>query len=179
MNITFSEKVRNIVAAGAVGAAIYNFADSVAYTTWTLIRPDCGPDGCVPYADDVNFNWPVVVAMPTDEGKHLRPYADANTTITIGTWDDDYTKLSGTSMAAPHVSGVAALLWCLAPNARATDIRNAISLSAEDILTPGVDIHSGWGIIDALAAAKLLNPGAFGISPTTPVPGPHRRSTRP
>ena len=37
-----------------------------------------------------------------------------------------YGYMSGTSMATPHVSGVAALLWSLWPSARAEDIRDAI-----------------------------------------------------
>jgi hypothetical protein len=37
-----------------------------------------------------------------------------------------YGYMSGTSMATPHVTGVAALLWSLWPSARADDIRDAI-----------------------------------------------------
>jgi serine protease len=168
--ITFSEKVRNIVAAGAVGAVIYNVDDTSPFSTWTLIRPDCTPDGCQPYIYDVNFNWPVVVALDYSDGQRLLAPAASSVTITIADWDGDYGVLSGTSMAAPHVCGAAALAWSVAPSSSAVDIRNALVITARDIETPGADQHTGWGVVDALAAAKLLNPGAFGIPPPPPAP---------
>lgn len=44
-----------------------------------------------------------------------------------------YGIMSGTSMATPHASGVAALLWSLWPDARAEDIRDAI-LKGVDVI---------------------------------------------
>jgi subtilisin family serine protease len=44
-----------------------------------------------------------------------------------------YSYMSGTSMATPHVAGVAALLWSLWPTARADDIRDAI-LKGVDVI---------------------------------------------
>lgn len=177
INVPFADKVKNAVAAGAIGALIMNAEGSVAYQNWTLIRPDCTPDGCVPYQPDVDFNWPVVVALSTDAGHKFLPLTGTKTTVTLSNWDDSYLKMSGTSMASPYACGVAALLWSLAPTASAVDIRNAMVLNTEDIGDPGVDLVTGWGMLDALSAAKFLNPGAFGIS--APPAGPHRRPTRP
>jgi len=42
-----------------------------------------------------------------------------------------YTAYSGTSMATPHVSGVAALAWALAPNATVAEVRSAILQGAD------------------------------------------------
>src|SRR5207248_10059715 len=91
--------------------------------------------------------------------------------ITIGTGTTEYKTLNGTSMARPHVSGIAALLWALAPLARANDIRNAITATAHDLGPSGYDIQYGHGLVDALAAAKLLAP-AVPISSPPPVPSP-------
>ncbi len=176
-SVPFAEKVKNAVAAGAIGALIMNAEGSVAYQNWTLIRPDCTPDGCVPYQPDVDFNYPVVVALSTDAGHKFQALTGTKTTVTLSNWDDSYLKMSGTSMASPYACGVAALLWSLAPTASAVDIRNAMVLNTEDIGDPGVDLLTGWGMLDALSAAKFLSPGAFGI--TAPPAGPHRRSTRP
>jgi subtilisin family serine protease len=41
-----------------------------------------------------------------------------------------YDRYDGTSMAAPHVAGLAALLWSARPQAKLDDIRNAILASA-------------------------------------------------
>jgi len=62
-----------------------------------------------------------------------------------------YTLMSGTSMAAPHVSGVAALLisnGLTDPD----DIREALQSTAEDKGASGWDTEYGWGIVDAYAA---------------------------
>jgi len=169
--ITFAEKVRNAVDAGAIGAMIYNYDDSEPAIQGTLYRPDCSdPDkGCVPWADDVAFPWPPTVGITHSAGVTL--LAQKGAAVTIGTWVTDYRNLSGTSMATPHVSGVAALLWSLRPAAHASDIRAAITNSAHDLGPTGYDLQFGFGLVDALAAAKLLAPG-LQIGPP-----PRRRAT--
>jgi subtilisin family serine protease len=175
MNLPFGEKVRNALDAGAAGAIIYNYDDSTANNNWTLIRPDCGPDGCVPYPDDVTFNWPVVVAITNADGQKLLALAGGPQVLTISSWNDDYGKMSGTSMATPHVTGVAALLWSITPVATANDVRNAIALTAHDLGLPGKDLQTGFGLMDALAAGRFLNPGAFGLAATPISPAPPAR----
>ena len=79
--------------------------------------------------------------------------------------------LSGTSMATPHVAGTAALLWALAPDATANQIRLAIENGATDLGQTGFDPLFGFGLVDALASAKLLAPQKFGL-PARPSPPP-------
>jgi len=78
----------------------------------------------------------------------------------------------GTSAAAPHGAGVAALLLqaapCLldgSPGALASatarvDLRNLVLNNALDLGTPGPDYAYGYGRIDALAAANATLPAA-------------------
>lgn len=65
--------------------------------------------------------------------------------VTIeSTWKDGgYTYWNGTSMATPHISGVAALLWYM--GASVDDIRMALRNMATDIDAAGYDIASGYG----------------------------------
>jgi subtilisin family serine protease len=83
-----------------------------------------------------------------------------------------YLRLDGTSMAAPHVAGLAALLLEAQPGLTPEEVRQAIRRSAADILAAGWDLESGYGRIAAAAAlggltvrgsARLLSPRAHDV----------------
>lgn len=65
--------------------------------------------------------------------------------------DFHYYMYAGTSSAAPHVSGVAAMLASIAIT-EPDDIRQALQNTAIDLGPPGKDNEYGYGIIDAFAA---------------------------
>lgn len=67
-----------------------------------------------------------------------------------------YALYSGTSMATPHVSAVAALVWGQHPSCPAPVIRCALKQSALDLGTAGLDNSFGWGLVQAKAAADWL-----------------------
>jgi thermitase len=75
---------------------------------------------------------------------------------TLPTYDNatgavDYGYLSGTSMAAPIVSGIAALIWAQMPAGAANrDVEARIFASAEPISGTGVDWR--YGLVDACRA---------------------------
>ncbi len=66
----------------------------------------------------------------------------------------NYAVNVGTSMAAPHVSGVAALLIGQEPNLSPAQIRAKLIASADDMLKPGFDNDSGYGKLNALKALE-------------------------
>ncbi|MHC4721573.1 MAG: S8 family serine peptidase, partial [Planctomycetota bacterium] len=76
--------------------------------------------------------------------------------------DWDLWFYTGTSMAAPHVSGVAALLISTGVTGPDT-IRQALEDTAIDLGSSGWDAEYGWGIVDAYAALNYYNvvPGDF------------------
>jgi len=67
-------------------------------------------------------------------------------------YDDRYAYMSGTSMACPHVSGVAALVWSQFPNATRDWIRFRLRFTADDMGDPGFDVYYGYGRVNAKKA---------------------------
>ncbi|MGZ8810235.1 MAG: S8 family serine peptidase [Thermoanaerobaculia bacterium] len=166
--IYFRDKAKNALAAGAAGVVIVPPDEAPNRVGWTL------------YAEpgDTSFQFPITVSVNPQDGANLIANAGKQT-ITISHSTDDYGRLSGTSMATPHVAGVAALVWSLAPDASAEQIRLALKLSAFDLGTRGYDAQFGYGRIDALAGAKYVDPAAYGLPPTKPPVPTRRRSSSP
>ena len=68
-----------------------------------------------------------------------------------------YEAYDGTSMATPHVAGVAALVWSLNPGKTAAEVRNALNATALDLGSGGRDNAYGYGLIQAKAAHDALS----------------------
>jgi len=66
--------------------------------------------------------------------------------------------MSGTSLAAPFVTGAVGLLAAARPELTDTDFRHLLRESAHDIGEAGVDSTTGWGRLDAAAALAAVAP---------------------
>jgi thermitase len=64
-----------------------------------------------------------------------------------------YARLSGTSMATPHASGVAGVLWQLFPGDTAAGIRGRLSAAVDDRGPAGRDSSYGFGRVNLCKAA--------------------------
>lgn len=70
--------------------------------------------------------------------------------------DNGYAYASGTSMSAPAVSGIAALVWSNFENCTGSEIRNALKVTASDHGASGHDDYFGYGIVQAAKASEYL-----------------------
>ncbi len=77
------------------------------------------------------------------------------TSIFSTTLGGSYAEASGTSMAAPEVSGVAALILALDPALSASDVRSILAASAIDMGSAGRDSRFGYGLVNAWRAVQL------------------------
>jgi len=77
-------------------------------------------------------------------------------------------RASGTSLAAPAVTGTAAMVWQAFPWMSASNVQQTILTTATDLGQPGVDAVYGWGLLNANKAVR--GPGAFTDTFTAHVP---------
>ena len=69
-------------------------------------------------------------------------------------WNDTYSVKSGTSMAVPYVSGLAALIWAKNPNLSNQQVGAIIVGTADDLGPKGRDNFFGYGRINAAKAVS-------------------------
>jgi subtilisin len=99
-----------------------------------------------------------VIAANSGRGPEVdlcAPGVDILSTLPKG----QYGRMSGTSVACPHVSGVAALAWGAHPSANNEQIWNLIASTADDLGISGPDSKYGYGRVNAHAASSASFPG--------------------
>ncbi|MBW8185623.1 S8 family serine peptidase [Shewanella nanhaiensis] len=134
--ISFHDKVANCESSGGVGAVIINNEAGMLFGT---------------LGDTNTTTIPAVGAAFEDRAAIV---AASNISIDIGT--SDYGFMSGTSMATPAVSGVAALVWSNHNQCTGSEIREALKATAMDSGAAGNDVYFGYGIVKAAAADAYL-----------------------
>jgi subtilisin family serine protease len=119
----------------------------------------------------------VISVAATDSSNRLASFSNYGaTTVDVAapgvsvlstTPGNSYSSYSGTSMAAPHVSGLVALMAAANPQATVAQIRSAILSTAVPVSGLAGKVASG-GLINAAAAVAAIGGG----SPTPPTPPP-------
>jgi serine protease len=80
------------------------------------------------------------------------PGVSVYSTVPLAVRGTKYAYFNGTSMATPHVAGVAALVWSYFPSCTGSQIRTSLNRSAQDLGTAGRDTRFGYGLVQAKAA---------------------------
>ncbi len=132
-SIDFATKVSNCQASGGVGAVVYNnVAGAFGGTLGTTVT-----------------GIPSVTASDTDGAAMLKQLGQS---ATVAVKTTNYAYYDGTSMATPHVSAVAALVWSYFPTCTGAQIRTSLNNSALDLGPAGRDVKYGYGMVRAKAA---------------------------
>ncbi len=129
--------------------------------------------------DAENYNWPYPIASwssrgPSDcDGVTIKPEVVAPGVYVYSSYNNGgYTRMSGTSMAGPHVAGVVALMRQANPNADVQTIKTILMNTARDLGSAGEDNDYGWGCIDAYQAVlAVMEPDT--IPPSVTVTSPN------
>jgi subtilisin family serine protease len=80
-----------------------------------------------------------------------------------------YGFLQGTSMAAPHVTGAAGLLFSMKPSATVTEVKNALLSSVDPVASLAGKTTSGGRLNVAAALDDLVPPGTETAAPDTAI----------
>jgi len=105
----------------------------------------------------------------------VAPGVDVPSTAWAGAGRGPYASQSGTSIAAPHVSGAAAILWELRPDLSASDIAMALRAHADKVAS--ADPGYGSGILNVAHAVASLRLGVPPRTPDTVAADPGRPAT--
>jgi serine protease len=134
---SYNEKAYQCQLGGGLAAVIYNNADGAF-------------EGALD--EGTNVTIPSFAAA-REVGLSLLDQLGDNITIVE---EKGYGYLSGTSMAAPHVTGAIALIWRLCPGCTNQDVQDCIFETALDLGEAGMDDVFGYGLLQTSDARDCL-----------------------
>jgi subtilisin family serine protease len=147
--ISFYDKVMNVQNSGGAAAVIYNNA----------------PGNFLGTLGDGNSSAIVAISLSQEDGQFLvaNKLGLSGTVESTFTWPaSGYESWDGTSMATPHVSAVAALIWSAYPTATNQQVRDALTQTTLDLGPSGRDNAFGFGLVQAVGALEALSGGGGG-----------------
>jgi len=165
--------------------------DAVNYATskGSLVIAAAGNDGGAPCSYPAAYSNAVCV-VATDSKNLLASFSNIGGELAApGVYNystylgSTYRYLSGTSMATPHVSGAAALLFSICPTCSASEIRTLMRETAIDLGEVGQDILFGYGLVDLTSAVSKLQAQPIQetpeiTEPETPAQEPQETTTQ-
>lgn len=173
--------VINLSLGGYAYDAVFEAAVALAVDAGVVVVAATGNDNTTPVAYPAGYQGVIGVGA-TDYLQQRAPYSNYGQDVDVVApggdatvdrngdgfpdgvlslyWDftnnsPDYTFLQGTSMASPHVAGVAALIRSVNPDLSPLGVELVLEATAKDLGVPGPDTFYGWGLVDAGAAVSL------------------------
>lgn len=110
------------------------------------VDPENGGPGIASYSS----RGPVSIYFPQYEARE-KPDLCAPGSVELRGTDESKNLFAGTSASAPYAAGVAALVWSAHLEKNASEIREILFSTAEDLGAPGYDSVFGYGTVDSSA----------------------------
>ncbi len=151
---------------GSVSSQVLHDAIEYAYDAGVLLIASAGNEATSMKMYPAAYDEVVAVAA-TDESDNPAYFSNFGNWIELAApgvsifstvWDDAYTYMSGTSMACPHVAGVAALAFSQFPHVESDWIRLWLRFTADDLGQAGFDERYGYGRVNARKAVATVPP---------------------
>ncbi len=158
-------KIINLSLGGSAYSSTFEDAVNQAYGSGCLMVAAAGNG----YGNGVDYpaRFAAVMAVAATDQNDIRAgFSDYGLEVEVAApgvdiystlWNDKYGWKSGTSMAAPHVAGQAALVWSACPYLTHEEVRTVIQSTADDRGPAGWDVYYGFGRINALAAVEGIS----------------------
>jgi type VII secretion-associated serine protease mycosin len=185
---SYSDVAEGVLYACDHGAQIINLSLGGDYNSATLRSAvqTAHADGCLivaaagnGYGNGVDYpaRYEVVMAVAATTSSDKRAsFSDYGPEVDVAApgvsicstfLDDTYNcYYGGTSMATPHVAGLAALVWSANSCLTNDQVRDLIESTADDLGSAGKDNYFGWGRINAHQAVVAAAP-TLTASPST------------
>ena len=177
-------RVINMSLGGGGDARVEREAVAYAVSKGVVVVAAMGNDASA--APSYPAAYPSVIAVgATDSSDRRASFSNTGAWIDVAApgvgvqstyWDDTYTSLSGTSMATPHVAGVAALILSRNPTLTAAQVGDLIRGTAKplrrDPADPVPNDEYGHGLVQAGEAVKATAPAVVPIPSTMTHPCP-------
>ncbi|MDV2685983.1 S8 family peptidase [Alkalihalophilus lindianensis] len=154
----------NMSLGGSQSSAILKQFSDLAYAEGVLVVAAAGNSGTRSGRNDT-VGYPakydsVIAVAATDQNNQRATFSSTGPAVEISapgvgilstTPNNNYASFNGTSMASPHVAGVAAQVWQAKPHLSNVELRNLLNETAINL---GSSTQYGNGLVQSLAAIQ-------------------------
>lgn len=168
-------KIINMSLGGDTYSQSFNDAIQYAYNHGVLVVAAAGNESSSAPSYPAAYNHVISVSSTTSRDT-VSSFSNYGTSIDLaapGSYilstipNNNYLYMSGTSMASPVVTGVAALVWAYRPYLTADQIAQDLFQTADDLGARGKDPYYGYGRVNAQKALMIEVPTVHAVSDQT------------